>query len=43
MADRLPKAELVLVPDAGHQVLMERPDVVNPPLLRLIDNALSDP
>ena len=42
MADRLPKAELLLVPDAGHQVLMERPDVVNVPLLRLIDDALSD-
>ena len=42
MADLLPKAELVLVPDTGHQVLMERPDVVNPPLLRMIDDAMSD-
>jgi pimeloyl-ACP methyl ester carboxylesterase len=42
MADLLPKAELVVVPDTGHQVLMERPDVVNPPLLRMIDDALSD-
>lgn len=41
MADALPKAELLLIPDTGHQVLMERPDVVNPPLLRLIDDALS--
>ena len=41
MADLLPKASLVLVPDAGHQVLMERPDVVNPPLLRLVDDALA--
>jgi pimeloyl-ACP methyl ester carboxylesterase len=40
MADLLPKADLVLVPDAGHQVLMERPDAVNPPLLRLVADAL---
>jgi pimeloyl-ACP methyl ester carboxylesterase len=42
MADLLPKAELVLVPDAGHQVLMEQPDVVNAPLQRMIEDALSD-
>lgn len=41
MAERLPKAELVLVPGAGHQVLMERPDLVNPPLLRLVEDALT--
>ncbi len=40
MADRLPHAEFVLVPDAGHQALMERPDLVNPPLLRLVGDAL---
>ncbi|MGH8860168.1 MAG: alpha/beta fold hydrolase, partial [Jatrophihabitantaceae bacterium] len=40
MADVLPKAELVLIADTGHQVLMERPDVVNPPLLRMIADAL---
>jgi pimeloyl-ACP methyl ester carboxylesterase len=40
MADLLPKAELVLVPDAGHQALMERPDLVNPPLLRLVADAV---
>jgi pimeloyl-ACP methyl ester carboxylesterase len=40
MADYLPKAELVLVPGAGHQVLMERPDLVNPALLRLVGEAL---
>ncbi len=42
MADLLPKAEFVLVPDAGHQVLMERPEAVNPPLLRLIEDALNE-
>jgi pimeloyl-ACP methyl ester carboxylesterase len=42
MADALPKAELVVVPDTGHQVLMERPDVVNPPLLRMIEDALTE-
>jgi pimeloyl-ACP methyl ester carboxylesterase len=40
IADALPKAELVLVPDAGHQALMERPELVNPPLLRMIADAL---
>ena len=40
IADLLPKAELVLVPDAGHQALMERPDLVNPPLLRLVADAV---
>lgn len=40
MADLLPKAELLLVPEAGHQVLMEKPELVNPPLLRLVAEAL---
>lgn len=40
IADALPKAELLLVPEAGHQALMERPELVNPPLLRLIADAL---
>ena len=31
----------MLVPDAGHQALMERPDLVNPPLLRLVRDALT--
>lgn len=43
MAERLPAAEFVLVPDAGHQALMERPDVVNPPLLGLVRDALDRP
>jgi pimeloyl-ACP methyl ester carboxylesterase len=42
MADALPSAELVLVPDAGHQALMERPDVVNVPLMTLVDTALAE-
>ena len=41
MADRLAAAELVLVPGTGHQALMERPEVVNPPLLRLVDDMLA--
>lgn len=40
MADRLPDAEFVLIPDTGHQALMERPDLVNPPLLQLVRAAL---
>ena len=40
MADRLPNAEFVLVPRAGHQALMEHPDLVNRPLLRLVGDAL---
>ena len=42
MAAALPNAELVLVPDAGHQAMMERPELVNAPLLRLVDLALTD-
>ena len=41
MAEALPNAELVIVPDAGHQAMMERPELVNAPLLRLIDSALA--
>jgi pimeloyl-ACP methyl ester carboxylesterase len=41
MADALAKAELVIVPGAGHQALMERPDLVNPPLLRLVHDTLA--
>jgi pimeloyl-ACP methyl ester carboxylesterase len=43
IAAALPNAELVMVPDAGHQAMMERPELVNAPLLRFIDAALSDP
>jgi pimeloyl-ACP methyl ester carboxylesterase len=40
MAAALPHAELVVVPDAGHQAHMERPDLANAPLLRLVRQAL---
>jgi pimeloyl-ACP methyl ester carboxylesterase len=40
MADLLPKATLVLVPETGHQVLMERPELVSAPLLRLVEDAV---
>jgi pimeloyl-ACP methyl ester carboxylesterase len=36
IAEKLPLAELVVVPDAGHMVLMERPDTVNAALAALI-------
>jgi pimeloyl-ACP methyl ester carboxylesterase len=41
MAKLLPDAELVIVPATGHQALMERADLVNPPLLRLVERALA--
>jgi len=43
MADALPTAELVMIPNAGHQAMMERPELVNAPLLRFIDAALAEP
>ncbi|MFI0898742.1 alpha/beta fold hydrolase [Streptomyces sp. NPDC020983] len=39
IAERLPAAEAVIVPGAGHLVTFERPDVVNPALARLIARA----
>ncbi|MBY8881822.1 alpha/beta fold hydrolase [Actinacidiphila acidipaludis] len=39
IAERLPGAELVLVPGAGHLVLMEQPEVVNAALARVIAEA----
>jgi pimeloyl-ACP methyl ester carboxylesterase len=36
MAEVLPDAELVLVPDAGHMVIAEYPEVVNDGLRRLL-------
>jgi pimeloyl-ACP methyl ester carboxylesterase len=41
IAAELPHATLTVVPRAGHQALMERPDEVNPPLMRLVDEALA--
>jgi pimeloyl-ACP methyl ester carboxylesterase len=43
MAEALPNAELVMIPHAGHQALMEQPELVNAPLLRFIDAALAEP
>lgn len=42
IAAELPHAELVIVPQAGHQALMERPDEVTAPIIRLIDDALAE-
>jgi pimeloyl-ACP methyl ester carboxylesterase len=42
MAEELPKAELVVVPQAGHVALLEFPDVVNEALGRLVESALED-
>jgi pimeloyl-ACP methyl ester carboxylesterase len=42
MAEALPKAELIVVPQGGHLALMEFPDVVNEALIRLVEGALSD-
>ncbi|MFI0940420.1 alpha/beta fold hydrolase [Streptomyces sp. NPDC021020] len=39
IAERLPAAEVLIVPGAGHLVTFERPDVVNPALARLIAHA----
>jgi pimeloyl-ACP methyl ester carboxylesterase len=39
IAAALPKATLVVVPDAGHVALLERPDVVTDALIELIDRA----
>lgn len=40
IAGALPEATVRIVEGAGHQALMERPDVVNPPLLQLIHDAM---
>jgi pimeloyl-ACP methyl ester carboxylesterase len=42
MAEALPNAELVVVPQGGHVALMEYPEVVNEALARLIESALAD-
>jgi pimeloyl-ACP methyl ester carboxylesterase len=36
IAEALPDAELVVVPGAGHAIMLERPDVVNAALRRLV-------
>ncbi|MGW2229396.1 alpha/beta fold hydrolase [Streptomyces formicae] len=39
IAERLPDAELVLVPDAGHMVMLEHPEVVTERLVELLARA----
>ena len=39
MAEALPDAELVVVPGAGHMVMLERPSLVNAALRRLVERA----
>jgi pimeloyl-ACP methyl ester carboxylesterase len=41
MAEALPDAELVVVEGAGHMVMLERPDVVNSALDRLVERTVS--
>ncbi len=40
IAEALPRARLLLVPGAGHQALMEDPDLVNEALQTLVEDAL---
>jgi pimeloyl-ACP methyl ester carboxylesterase len=42
IAAALPAAELIRVPNAGHMLMLEHPDVVNKPLVQLVDAALRD-
>jgi pimeloyl-ACP methyl ester carboxylesterase len=39
IAELLPDAELVCVPDAGHLVMLERPELVNDQLVSLVERA----
>jgi pimeloyl-ACP methyl ester carboxylesterase len=43
VAAGIPGAELILVPGAGHQLILERPDIVNEAILALLDRALAAP
>ena len=43
MADALPDAELVVVPGAGHMVMLERPSVLNAALRRLVARGRQPP
>lgn len=43
MAEEVPDAELVVVPGAGHMVMLERPSVVNSALRRLVERAAVEP
>jgi hypothetical protein len=39
MAARLPKCELVIVEGAGHLVQLERPEIIDDALVRLVERA----
>jgi pimeloyl-ACP methyl ester carboxylesterase len=43
MADALPEAELVVVPGAGHMVMLERPSLVTGALRRLVERSATQP
>ena len=43
MAAALPNSLLVIVPGAGHLVQMERPDVINDALVRLVEKSTPSP
>jgi pimeloyl-ACP methyl ester carboxylesterase len=41
LVEQLPDAELLIVPGAGHQVPLERPDLVERPLIRMVREILA--
>ena len=41
MAEQLPDVELLIVPGAGHQVPLERPDLVERPLLQMVRDIMA--
>ena len=38
IADAIPNAEFVVIPDSGHMTTMENPDAVNEALLRFVES-----
>jgi len=42
IAERLAGADLVVVPDAGHALILERPEIVNEWLIAMLDPAQPD-
>ncbi|HJQ03190.1 MAG TPA: alpha/beta hydrolase [Jatrophihabitans sp.] len=41
IAAQLPAAQLIITPNSGHLLMLEHPDLVNRPLLALVDSALA--
>jgi pimeloyl-ACP methyl ester carboxylesterase len=41
LAEALPDAELIVVPNSGHLLMLEHPDAVNRPLLELVESVLA--